>query len=373
MLPISAFYKAFADDETLLFQSDSYRDHYFHPFNTFQIGYTILKKLILAKQKGLFSGDDKWSQLIDDINNDSTFLKKWIVTSLFHDITYVAEKGPEWLEGFISNRLSVNINAYQNWGPVISDYKFIDAIGKLSARFGNGDQDKCLYFRSWINRQLTEFHDHGILSALFLIREAEQLMGQHQSLRMQMDLIVDCGLAIALHNFHQSYWGDSNEYKWYEGANPDRESMNILAEGRHAFDRGRSGSEKAPTPSLKIGYLKIKEFFLAFLLTYCDTAQEWGRPKKWRMRHKPTDKYIPVTIPFSEESARNDHMDGLRYDRIVFSKTPKQGGRRQPSKKYRLEVHYVSDQQQPKLSTEKLRWTWTDDSFDFSFGFVEHR
>ena len=246
---ISEQYKKFADDEGLLYNSASYRDHFFHPFHTFLLGYVILSEL---SKRG-----DNCNSIIPF---DEDFLKKWFVASLWHDITYVAEKGPDWLVAFVKERLDININANQDWGSIVSDSGNIKAIDKLGNCFESNDEERRLNFRAWMNKQLTERHDHGILSALLLQRKAESWKN------ISDKFIPDCSLAIALHNYHQSFYGDTE-------------------------------SQQKNTPALKIGKLEIRKYPLAFLLAYCDTAQEWGRPSRRNPVDYLTYNGVKVEVP----------------------------------------------------------------------------
>lgn len=233
---IAIRYKAFAGDESLLYSSESYRDHFFHSFHTFLLGFLLLSKLKLSQQnKPPFPLDDY-------------FLKKWLLTSLWHDITYAAEMGPSWLAGFIKGRLEFYIRADQDWGPILGDIDNVSAIGKLSLRFENKSEERRLIFHTWLNKQIEERHDHGVLSAILLLRDAEK-----QKWKLDEKLVNECSLAIALHNYHNALSGDKELIK-----------------------KGKLGNDKSP--ACKLGSLAIKDYPLAFLLAYCDTAQEWGRP-----------------------------------------------------------------------------------------------
>jgi len=177
---VSIRYKSFAGDQDLLFYSESYRDHFFHTFHTFLLGFLILKKIknqylfnwdeLSGKDKGILIYFLKKQYNIDWVDSaeikksdkliklsfenksisikltneetkanleiydgrtdeftvkmergklniykihpkynpqtpfptDDLFLKKWLLTSLWHDITYAAEKGPEFLKGYIT-------------------------------------------------------------------------------------------------------------------------------------------------------------------------------------------------------------------------------------------------------------------------------
>jgi len=291
---ISENYKRFAEDERLLFTSDSYRDHFFHPFHTFLLGYIILNKVTKSgsSHKSPFPTTDD-------------FLKQWLVTALWHDITYVAEKGPEWLEAFIRKRLNIQIKAAQDWGPIVSDIGNLDAIKKICRCFEQNDSERCLAFESWAIKQLTDkYHDHGILSSVLLMREQGKEGNECEP------FIVECSLAIALHNYQQAYY----EYH----------SRTMVGESGC-----RGGAQEIRDPLAILGKLSITQYPLAFLLAFCDTAQEWGRPSSIR-NHTEYLKYAGVEV---KDEQKLEVFVHLAYE----------------------ENH--SDQNE-KLKIEKLKTTW---------------
>jgi len=234
-------YKIFDGDENLLYLADSYRDHFFHPFHTFLLGFLILSELKYSDKK-----------IKSDFPDDDDFLKKWLLTSLTHDIAYTAEKGPEWLEGFIKKRLGINIRAYQDWGPIFSSSDNFSALNCLSNEFSS-DKNKQLHFFTFMNKQIEKWHDHAILSAILLYSDAVKRDNVIVNWDNKNGIVKECSLAIALHNYHKAFSGDHD----------------LIEHGQ---------LEKDDSPSHKICQLSVKDFPLAFLLSYCDTAQEWGRP-----------------------------------------------------------------------------------------------
>jgi len=226
---------AFADYEGLLYSTKSYRDHFFHPFHTFLLGFLLLKKL--RSLQGIpppFPLND-------------VFLKKWLVTSLLHDITYAAEMGPDWLKDFIKEKLEIEIRTSQEWGPVLSNKWNISAVETLSFKFENKNADRSLNFRTWLTKQLENRHEHGVLSAILLLNDTRKNNWKDR------DFFEECALAISLHNYHRSLSGDTKLIK-----------------------KGALTSDKSP--AFNIGSLHVTAYPLAYLLAYCDNAQEWGRP-----------------------------------------------------------------------------------------------
>lgn len=103
-------------------------------------------------------------------------------------------------------------------------------------------------FQTWFYQQISTLGDHAILSALLLKKECKK---NDQNLITQAE-IDECAISIALHNLQKTYL-----YK-----------------------------TKSDHPAKRIGVLDINKFPLAYLLSYCDTAQEWGR-----LSHKDPTEY----------------------------------------------------------------------------------
>lgn len=193
-----------------------YRDHFIHPFHVFCLGYVILNKWRYEVR-----GERLLRQI--DINEDLV-LKKWFVASIYHDVGYPSEK----LEVLVKD-LGREIKSQFDWSLVLIANNNIKHIRELSELFGNGDQSKTEKFERWLYKRLVDDHDHGVLTALMLLSK--------DWTDKDIPLAKEVALAIAIHNWRR-------------------------ASNNAEFD---------------IGHLQMEEFPLAFFLSYCDTAQEWGR------------------------------------------------------------------------------------------------
>ncbi len=236
-LPEEVFtrYLEFIDDENILYYSKAYRDHFFHVFHNFLLGFQILYEF--RDEEDTPFGKDYW--------NENRFLKKWLLTCLWHDLTYILEKGgSKGLKEFIDRKLQFDIEIKEYWSRILTKKENINAIDILSERFDSKDPIRKLKFREWLQYQIVEKHDHGIVSAILLLKDGEKWtlnkdIIKDSDLALYQDIIEESSLAIALHNYHKS----------------------------NKFD----------------GELIIEEYPLAFLLSYCDTAQEWGRPSAFNV------------------------------------------------------------------------------------------
>lgn len=224
-LPEDVFkrYLKFIDDENILYFSKSYRDHFFHAFHNFLLGFQILYRF----------KDEQNHPFGEDFQDPDKFLKKWLLTCLWHDLTYILEKGgSRGLKEFISSKLEFDIKIEEHWTVILTKKENIESIDNLSEQFESDASERRLEFREWLQNQLIDIHDHGIVSAILLLKDSKRW--EYNLERLSDSDITDCGLAIALHNYHKS-----NKFE------------NLLL---------------------------IKKYPLAFLLSYCDSTQEWGRP-----------------------------------------------------------------------------------------------
>ena len=206
-------------------QEKPYRDHYLHQFQVFLLGLAII------------DNDKLREKFPDDID------KLWLITSSFHDMAYPIQKYDELAQKFFSQSLGI---------PEIgvSDIKSYFVEGSLLSSLGYLINVFCeLHFNdrlkgNWLQRELplvrffykiiTGRKHHCVLSSLCLLKQA-QSCNPH----LRDSLFVRSALAIALH--HRDIWGE------------------------------------LPTERA-VSSLKFDNDPLAFLLMFCDCAQEWGRP-----------------------------------------------------------------------------------------------
>ena len=203
----------------------NYRDHFIHPFHVFCLGYVILKKWRNSGGQGL----------LDSIGQDENLaLKTWFVTSIYHDVGYPSEKFEALVMEFFNTSVGRGIRSQFDWSSVLLANENIKHIDKLSNIFAQkiNNNNQAKNFKKWFHKRLLEDHDHGVLTALMLLSQDKIPWGGN------WDIAKEAALAIALHS-------------WKRDA--DRTSE---------FDLGR---------------LSVEDLPLAFFLSYCDTAQEWGR------------------------------------------------------------------------------------------------
>lgn len=204
-----------------------YRDHFIHPFHVFCLGYFILNKWEEENWRGL-------PDLLDEQDRNLS-LKRWFVTSIYHDVGYPSEKFEVLVMEFFKTSVGREIRSQFDWSSVLLANDNLRHIDELSSLFVNKaiDKKEAEAFKKWFCKRLVEDHDHGVLTALILLNQ-DKIEWKRSDLKM----VNEAALAIALHNWR-------------------RDPMNS-----REFD---------------LGQLPVEDFSLAFFLSYCDTAQEWGR------------------------------------------------------------------------------------------------
>lgn len=213
-------------EELLLFNIPNYRDHFVHTFFVFSIGILIIDKWIENKIP---------INSIKDDSNIEKFVKSWFICSIMHDVAYPVSQVRKWVPQFPKETLGLpcDFNATFDWTPFLLSSEIHTYIDKISNRFGEiydidyerkKNQDA---FILWLHSQLLTINDHGVLGALAVmsIEKPDDLN----------EIEIDAALAIALHNYVKNV----NKF---------------------------------------IRQIEIDALPLAFLLSYCDVVQEWGRP-----------------------------------------------------------------------------------------------
>jgi len=222
-----------------------YRDHYLHQFQVFILGSCILDHLIDINQP--------------DIVKNHNIDKQWLITSSFHDMAYPLELYEEWAKDFFSEVLNIpdlgrlDIKSYFVDRSLLSSTGFIINIlcrkhfnKKLRDNWLDEEKELIQFFYDRISR----IKHHSLLSSLYLLKQALS-----SNPELVNDFFVQPALSIVLHHYDQVF---------KELELPGEEDIvwkNLKKAGR------------------VLSLLEFKTDPLAFLLMFCDSAQEWGRPK----------------------------------------------------------------------------------------------
>jgi hypothetical protein len=201
--------------EPLLGTDVQYREHFIHQFNVFLLGYYLINKKSPLRKKLI-----KHLQTINPDYNLEDVLKVWFITAMFHDFNYSVEKMEGWLKNYFL-RVAVPSRFHISWADIFTHYE-IEKINLIELIYSNSDKSK-EEIAKIIKDTFIEEHDHGIMCGLMLM----------DILEVEDALLKEACCAIALHT---------------------------------------------KTVYSKLEKLKIDNFPFAFLLVFCDNAQEWGRP-----------------------------------------------------------------------------------------------
>jgi len=205
-----------------------YREHFVHPFLVFVLGFILLARLR--------EEDAPFPALVGKKGGKEE-LKAWFATAMYHDIGYPVEKVERLIADFLDTSFNHDIPCQFDSNALLLAGENIWHIDALSALFGkkaspgNVASEKrhaSRLFERWFHEKLLKDHDHGVLGALILLDNALK----HE----KRPWVRRAALAIALHT--------------WQGTDP------------LCIDCGR---------------LRADQFPLAFLLAFCDVAQEWGR------------------------------------------------------------------------------------------------
>ncbi len=203
-----------------------YRDHYFHQFHVFLLGLYIIDKLR--------------TRFPDDID------RLWLITSSFHDMAYPLQLYDSWSQKLFDTSLGIPSVGVSDMKSSFVNGSLLSSLGYIVNELCKSHFDEELK-GNWLQKEkplVSFFHDiitkrkhHCVLSSLFLLKQAQSCNSD-----LMDTLFVPSSLAITLH--HEVVW------------------KSLPAERR-------------------LQSLKFDNDPLAFLLMFCDSVQEWGRPKAY--------------------------------------------------------------------------------------------
>jgi len=225
-----------------------YRDHYFHQFQVFLLGLRIIDKY--------------YSSFDADIE------KKWLITAAFHDISYPIQKFDIWAKQFFSDSLGIKDLGVTDIAKHFVDKSLLSSTADIIGELCKKHLPSKVLSGNWLRDQkdlikiyhsiITESKHHGILSSIFLLKEAEKLKEANKLSPPDLfeTVFIPSAFSISLHhNIKYSYKTTNDELK-------DTSLWPALN------NHGLSSIDFRKDP-------------LSYLLIFCDTAQEWGRPKDY--------------------------------------------------------------------------------------------
>jgi|GEM_PF-3097056 len=292
--------------------------------------------------------------------------------------------------------MKFEIRANQEWGPILSNKATIVAIKQLSNDFtkihkASGKTGIELYFTAWIENQIDEIKDHGVLAAILLLRESnEPIFTWDGNINNAKEIEKFLNKEYLNKDMPKDLSWDLNEInldtkdiirgdKYLIAKHPDKKNRKFilndinkkiiiyklsleesfsndcaLAIALHNYHKALNDKNKKDRLMEEIGPLDIKNFPLAFLLAYCDSSQEWGRRSTKEMYfidYSNTD----VDLVFNEISFN------LAYDIVTFRQIMEKKG------KNFLNDSKAQDGLFEKVEEEfdKMKNTWKSKELDF--------
>jgi hypothetical protein len=232
-----------------------YRDHYLHQFQVFLLGLPIIDKF--------------YDRLKTDTLPNPEL--SWLIATSFHDIAYPVQKFDYWSENFFKDVFKLDRTpSILELKTNFIDEKFLACMGYLiselcpkhlnhpiSPHWADCEDDYVQFFY----RKITDEKNHGVMSSISLLKiiqsetnkkKIEKAMGKKYETALKQ-VILPSALAIALHD--DKVWN------------------------AELFDLKKQKNKK----NQQRNFLKNLEFDkdpLSFLLIFCDSVQEWGRPSK---------------------------------------------------------------------------------------------
>lgn len=256
--------------------NNKHRDHYVHSVNVFALGLAIYGKNTLLRLKFKQKFTDLGEHRRFDIIHEE-FLFRWGIAALFHDIGYPIEIMNNQLNEFVNlilgdgsktksvcpyidfinfsllNRINLKsetINEAKSKIPSYmkyeEDYDLTNPLKLMAMRIANDYQFESIPFESinddiqnYLSKmQKNGFVDHGFYSAIIVLKwYGETIEANGTDICVLYSSILDAATAIILHNYYEK---------------------TLIKK----FDAPKMAANCNP---------------LAYLLAFCDAAQEWNR------------------------------------------------------------------------------------------------
>lgn len=237
--------------EPVLLLDDGYRDHFLHQFQVFLLGALIIDKLYKAP----------WVKNFKKSTN-TALEDAWLAASTYHDFNYPIQKWEIWMTDFLKKNFHTdgsNLEIYLdqpdlkkeilqlNLDKVVIRGEFLSKMHRLCSAIGCEFDDIILRF---ILKRVAVDRNHGVIGALTFL---EILQGE--DLGITESAINAAAGSILLH--------DEPNWKFLCGTIPNSSTFCL--------------EESALCEKLLAPQVSLESMPLAFLLTFCDAAQEWGR------------------------------------------------------------------------------------------------
>jgi len=231
-----------------------YRDHYIHQFQVFLLGLYVIDKIY------------------DDFVKKHNCKKpeiSWLMISSFHDMAYPVQLYDEWSSKFFHKIFGVPKGiARIELKSKFVEQSFMNCTNCLIAKLCSKEELKGDWLAKkkellrFFYEKITEAKNHCILSSMSLLKilreeyENKITIGDMDFEHICEDIIIPSALAIAIHA--EEVWGGLR-------------------------DKGKWQKRKTEVP---LPVLRFEDDPLSFLLIFCDSIQEWGRPSQSQAAEK---------------------------------------------------------------------------------------
>lgn len=237
-------FEIYKNFEKILFKDPRYRDHFIHQFQVFLSGLPILEQF---SAEIYHSYQNKFE---DGSNINMEF--SWLLAATFHDIGYIIQQFETGLKIFFNEFLvTKELPIDFDLGKLLQLRNFLEYVDKLTCLYRilhhSPNHEKWKYdgshiidykIRGLFISKLIEKRNHGLISSLILLDRIEnsEFVKEIHDYKNTIfsSIVVPAGLSIALH---------------------DKEIFSNIGES-----------------------VDFSKDPLTFMLIYCDTLQEWGRP-----------------------------------------------------------------------------------------------
>lgn len=244
------------DFEVVLLLDPNYRDHFLHQFQVFLLGTLIIDKLY----------NEAWIKNFET-QNKTRIEDAWLACSTYHDYNYPIQKWDDWMKRFLGQNFHVNDSSSKrhldhedigkeimrlNLGEIVIRDEFVAKMERLSNGIGCDYDDN---FQRFVLQRIAVEKNHAVLGALTFLEILQKANNLSQS---AINLAAG---SILLH--------DEPNWQCFRG------DTKALLECNHKDSLSIEETELSKNPCLT--HLTLDSMPLAFLLAFCDVAQEWGR------------------------------------------------------------------------------------------------
>jgi len=238
-----------------------YRDHYLHQFQVFLLGVSIIDNLYEIFEKKYRNPE-----------------LSWLIASSFHDIAYPVQLYDDWSEKFFKKVFNIDkspgtLELKSNF----VDQSFLSCMGylidslctvhlnkKLRSNWLGEENDLVQFFY----KEITTAKNHGILSSISLLKMISPLGRKDKE---KIEKKIKKTLKMTFHDALQKIFVPS--------------VLAITLHESEIWSGLKEGRKKDKLPVV-LPCLKFEDDPLSFLLIFCDSVQEWGRPSRFQEKEE---------------------------------------------------------------------------------------